>query len=273
MTTTSPITGRPTATDRYATRTLRSDVQALPTVLRSDWIKLSSLRGTRVVVALAALVGAGAAWAAATLVTDEVLFASKVFTYPTVLTATLAVITAILVFTSESQHGTLATALTAQPARWVLATSKAITALAIGAVLGAIGLATGFVGALAGGLAVGDTSSILGTTLWSLLFTSLAALLSLGIGMIVRNSAASVSGVLVWWFVGENLVNAFAPARFARFQPFDAGYHLLGIGSDFDSKAQIAAQLTRPQYALVFGAYTAVAFLVGTVLLHRRDAA
>ena len=209
--------------------------------------------------------------AVALLVTDEVLVVSEVFTFSTVLTAVLAAVAGILLFTSEAQHGTLATALTAQPARWVIAAAKIIIAAVFGLVLGATGLAAGIAGAAASGLALGDTSTMAATTLWAMLFTSLATLCGLGVGMIVRHSAGAVSGLLVWWLVVENTCTFFLPAEIARFLPFFAGNALLGIDSDTATAESIAVALTRPENALVFGGYAAAALIIGSVLLYRRD--
>ena len=133
-------------------------------------------------------------------------------------------------------------------------------------------MAAGFGGAVLGGLDMGDASSVPATVVWGSLFTSLAGALGLGIGMIVRHGSGAISGLLVWWFAVENLLVVAAPAEVARLLPFDAGHRLLGMDSDLDSEDLIAAAFTRPQYALVFGGYTAVALIVGTVLLYRRDA-
>jgi ABC-type transport system involved in multi-copper enzyme maturation permease subunit len=263
----------PVAPTRHqlAARSASDDVKAFPAVLTSEWIKLSTLRANRAVLALTIITGGVVSWAVATLITDEVLVVSQVFTYSTVLTAVLAAITGILLFTSEAQHGTLAAALTAQPARWVIAVSKTITAAAVGVVLGATGLAAGVAGAVVGGLDMGDTSTMAATTMWALLFTSLAALFGLGVGMIVRHSAGAVSGLLVWWLVVENTFTLFMPAQIGRFLPFFAGNALLGIESDTATTESIAVALSRPENALVFAGYTAVALVVGTVLLYRRD--
>ena len=252
-------------------RSTRGDVATIPAVLKSEWIKLSSLRSNRAIFGLTIIIGGFASWATATLVTDEVLTVSKEFVYSTALTAVLAAIAGILLFTSETQHGTLATALTAQPARWVLAASKTITAAAIGLVLGIAGMAAGFAGAVLGGLDMGDTSTIVPTALWALLFTTLAAVIGLGVGMTARHSTAATSGLLVWWFVIENLLAVFAPAKVTRFLPFATGYRLLGIGSDFDSAESIAVALTRGQNAIAFTIYAVAAVAIGAVLLHRRD--
>lgn len=121
------------------------------------------------------------------------------------------------------------------------------------------------------GLGAGDTSSLTATIGWALLFTTLSAVLGLGIAMVVRNSTAAISGFLVWGFVLENLFRLFLSDEIGRFLPFVAGNHLLAYNSDFESAHALAIALTRPENALVFGGYTAVALVVGTVLLYRRD--
>jgi ABC-2 type transport system permease protein len=269
-TTTSPATMAPTK-HHLATRSTRDDVKAFPTVLRSEWIKLSSLRANRAILALTVIVGGFVSWAVATLITDEVLVVSQVYIYSTVLTAVFAAVAGILLFTSEAQHGTLAATLTAQPARWVIAVSKTITAATIGLVLGASGMTAGYLGAVVGGLDMGDTSTMAATTIWALLFTSLAALFGLGVGMIIRHGSGAISGLLVWWLVVENLLILFLPEQISRFLPFFAGNGLLAIESDTATPESIAVALTRPENALLFGGYATLALVVGTILLYRRD--
>ncbi|HEY9410845.1 MAG TPA: hypothetical protein VIP77_14790 [Jiangellaceae bacterium] len=267
---TSPASRAPTGL-RPAVRSTSDDIRAVPRVLKSEWIKLFSVRANKAIFGLAAVAGGFVSWAVATLVTDEVLTVSEVFIFSTVLTAVFAAVAGILLFSSEAHHGTLAATLTAQPARWVIAVSKKILAMAFGLVLGAAGMAAGFGGAVLGGLDLGDTSTMAATTLWALVYTSLAAVLGLGVGMIVRHSSGAISGLLVWGLVVENLLALFVPAHVYRFLPFYAGNGLLGIDSDTATPESIAVALTRVQDALIFGGYAAVALVVGTVLLYRRD--
>ncbi len=266
-------TGSPlTAPTWHATRTRRHDLAAMPAVVRSEHVKLTSLRSNTAIAVLTGLLGFFATWATAALVTDEVLVVSDVFVYSTFLTAVIAAITAILSITSEVQYGTWATALTAQPARWVLVAAKTVMAVRIGLVLGIIGMVTGTAGAALGGLDAGDTASMIATASWALAFTVLASVLGLGVGLIVRHSAAAISGLIVWWLVVENLVWAFLPETVSRFLPFYAGGALLGVEVDTTTPETIAVALSRTQDALVFGGYAALALLAGTVLLYRRDA-
>ena len=244
---------------------------AMPDALRSEWIKLASVRSNRVLLALTAVIGAIAAFATAKLVTDEVLTVAQVFVYPAVFTAVFAAVAGILLFTSEAQHGTLALTLAAQPARHVIAASKALVAVGLGLTLGAVGMAGAAGGAALGGLALGDVSAMAATAGWALLYTSTAATMGLGIGVIARHSAGAISGVLVWWFVAENLLRTFIPPSIGRFLPFDAGYRTLGVGSNFDTPEILAVALRRPQYALIFATYAILTLATGAMLLGRRD--
>lgn len=271
-TTTTTATATTAATSHHpAGRSKSDDVKALPNVLRSEWIKLSSLRANKAILGLTTATGGFVAWAVATLVTNQVQTVSEVFVFSTVLTGVIAAVAGILLFSSEAQHGTLAGVLTAQPARWVIVAAKTMMATAFGFVLGAAGMAASVGGAVLGGLELGDASAMAATTLWALLFTGLSALLGLGVGMIVRHSSAAISALLVWGLVVENLLTLFLSEQVSRFLPFVAGNNLLGIVGEGAFAESAATALTRAQDALVFGGYTAAAVLVGTVLLYRRD--
>ncbi len=250
----------------------RRGVDRLAAVLRSEWIKATTVRTNKTILAAAAVVGLVTSWATAVFVTGEVLTAPEVATGATALTAVLAAIAGILLFSAEAQHGTIAGALTAQPARWPVVAGKAVVATGLGLTLGVIGLLTGFAGALAGGLEVGDTSRLPSAVLWTLLYTCGSAVLGLGVGMVVRHSAGAVSGLLVWWLVVEGLFVQFAPGELVRFVPFDTGWRSLGIESDFDVPEVVAAGLSNPLHASIFWGYVLAALAIGAVLVHRRDA-
>jgi ABC-2 type transport system permease protein len=254
-----------------ATRSPGHDARAVLSALRSEWIKASTVRVNAAILVFALVAGLFVSWAVATFVTDEVLVVAQVGFYWTSVTGMLAAIAGVLLFGSEVQHGTLAAAVAARPSRWIIALAKTLTAAALGLVIGATGLVAGFGGAVLAGLDAGDTSSLAATISWALLFTTLSAVLGLGIGMIVRNSTAAIGGILVWGFVVENLLNLFLPVEVARFLPFFAGNKLLAYNNDFDTPEAIAVALTRSESALVFGGYAGVALLVGTLLLYRRD--
>lgn len=105
---------------RPPTRSTRDDIRTIPSLLRGELIKLTSVRSALTLVAITVLGGLLVSWAVAALVTDEVLYVAEVGFYWTVVTAVLASIGGVLLFTSEVQHGTLAGVVAAHPARWAL---------------------------------------------------------------------------------------------------------------------------------------------------------
>lgn len=260
-----------TTSDRTAVRTTAGDLRAVPAALGSEWIKVRSLRANAVILALTAAVGAVIAGGLAATATDPTLTASELFIYPLPLVAMLAAVAGILMFTSEAQHGTLAVILAARPARWVIVVAKSVTAAAVGAALGVTGMVAGFAGATIGGVELGDAPHIASRAAWALGYIVLAALIGLGVGMIIRHTAAAVTGLLMWSFVVESLFAPMLPEGARHALPFSAGYRLLDAGPNFEAPVQIPEQLARPQYALIFAGYALASLAVGTVLLYRRD--
>ena len=244
---------------------------ALPATLNSEWIKLTTIRSNKVILAMTAAIGAIASFSVAKLMTDDFTLVSEAFVFSTLFTSMIAAVAGILIFTSESQHGTLAPTLTAQPTRWMIAIAKMQVAALFGAALGVAGMTAGFVGALLGGLPLGSAETILETGFWATLYTSLAAVLGLGVGMITSHSSAAITGLLIWALVVESLVYALIPGEYSRFLPFLAGDEMLGIENFVEPTETGLAVLTQGQGALVFAAYVALAMVGGTVLLSRRD--
>ncbi|MGI9030278.1 MAG: ABC transporter permease [Ilumatobacteraceae bacterium] len=259
-----------------STRTGRDALTAVPGAIKSEWIKLRSLRSTPFILAGTAVIGVLLSWILATFVktdpdTDLAFTVSQTFIFSTWLTTMLASIVGALMFTSEVQHGTLPNAVMAQPARWVIVTAKTVVASGFGLVMGIVGMTAGFAGAVLGGLDAGDSSGVAATVLWGLFLTSMASLFGLGVGMILKHGAMATSSVLIWALVLENLIRGFAPPTISRYLPFSAAAGLLGIRQAGDTDETVAAALSRVQDAFLFGGYVVAAVAVGTVLLYRRD--
>lgn len=261
---------------RIVERTRSDDVAATPSALRSERIKILSLRSNLTILALTPVIGFVLSWIMATFVkvdpdTGLAFTVSVTFIFSTWLTATLTMVIGALAFTSEAQHGTLATAISAQPARWVTVAAKTVVVAGFGTTMGILGMVGGLGGAVVGGLPAGDTSAMASTALWGLALTTLAPILGLGVGMVLRHSAAAVSILLVWAFVVENIVRALIPVSAARYLPFSAANNMLGIASSTDTPESIAAALTSFQNAVLFGSYASAFLAAGIVLLYRRD--
>lgn len=271
--TTAPATILWTDADRAAVRTRSDDVHAIPSALRSEWIKLTSLRANTMILALTAAISAVIAGglAATASASDPTLPASELFIYPLPLVAMLAAVAGILMFTSEAQHGTLAVILAARPARWVIVAAKTVTAAGVGLALGVTGMTAGFAGSVIGGAEIGGGSHLVTRALWASLYIVLAALVGLGVGMIVRHTAAAITGLLMWSFVVESLFAPLLPDGVLHLLPFSAGYRLLDAGPQFEAPVVISDLLPRPAYAAIFAGYAVISLTVGAVLLYRRD--
>ncbi len=55
-------------------------------------------------------------------------------------------------------------------------------------------------------------------------------MIGLGVGMIARNSAGAITGLLMWSCVIESLFAPALPDGVVYFLPFSAGYRLLAAG-------------------------------------------
>lgn len=261
-----------TPTERRA-RTARQFRSAL----RSEGIKLRTVRTTPALVGLSGVIGIAMAVVLGVVVkTDPYehlpFTIGNTFLVSTWLTTLLSVVAGVLLVTSEVQHGTLANAFVARPARRVVISAKAGAAALLGLTLGAVGIAGSLVGGVAGRLDTGDLSGAASGTGWALLLTTLAAVLGVGVGMIVRHGAAAITAVLVWATAAENVIRGVAPARISRMLPFDAANRLLGTRSATDTAETLAASFSRFGNALVFGGYAVAALALGSWMMSRRDA-
>ena len=234
--------------------------------LRSEWIKLTTVRAPRAILALTILVGGAASFMVARFVDEPDLSVATVFGFSAVFTAVFAAVSGILAFTTEAEHHTAHQTFAAEPRRGIVIAAKAATTAGYSALLGLAGLASGAIGAALGGVEVGDTSTIPATIGWATGFAVLAGILGLGVGLIARQSAAAISGVLVWWLVVENLVSAFAAERVVRFMPFFAGNGMLDI---VDEGERIA--FDRPLTTLIFAGYAIAALAIGALTIARTD--
>lgn len=248
----------------------------LSNVIRSESIKLRSVRGTTIFVGLATVIGVGMALilgkAVKTDPYDHLPFTiGNTFLVSTWLTTLLAVVAGTLLFTTETQHGTLAGTLTARPSKSSLVAAKVVIASALGFVMGALGIAGGLLGGVASGMDTGDMSGAVSGTAWALMLTTLAPVLGLGVGLIVRHSAAAVTSVLIWALAIETLVRGMVPATVSRFMPFTAAHGILGTRAAADTPETLAAAFSHVGNVLVIGGWAAVTVVVGTALLTRQD--
>ena len=252
-------------------------VRDLRAAIRSEWIKLRSVRATATFVGLATVIGIGMSLVLGRIVKtdpyDHLPFTiGNTFLVSTWLTTLFAVVAGTLLFTSEVQHGTLAGALTARPSKPIIIAAKTVTAAVLGFAMGALGIAGGLAGGLASGMEAGDTSGAVSGVAWALVLTTLAAVLGLGVGLLIRHSAAAVTSVLIWALAVETLVRGIVPANVSRLLPFTAAHGILGTRSAADTPETIAAALSHAGNAAVIGGWAVATIALGTFLMSRQDA-
>jgi len=268
-TTTTATTFRPTTTPSPVIRDLRA-------AIRSEWIKVRSVRATVIFVGLSVAIGVAMSLILGTVVkTDPYehlpFTIGNTFLVSIWITTLFAVVAGTLLFTSEVQHGTLAGAVTARPSKPVIVAAKASIAAALGFTMGVLGIVGGLVGGIASGMDTGDTSGAVAGIAWALVLTTLASVLGVGVGLIVRHSAAAVTSVLVWALAVETLVRGFLPPTVTRLLPFTAAHGLTGTRAATDTPEAIAAALSNVANAAVIVCWAAGALVIGTALWIRQD--
>lgn len=248
-------------------------------LLRSEWIKLVTVRVHRVLVIVAVAFAVVLTVLVTSLVsandvfrpTELVDFVAGSTLVPIVLFASVA----ILGFTGEHGSGTLRLTYTATPRRSrVLGAKVVVSGVAVGvatALLVAVVWSVGAAIVAARGGDVGlslDDGTVVG--LWSVVGLAVAfSWFGLGVGLVVRNSPAAVTLFLLWPLVLENLLAGilFLLGRdgLVRWLPYQAALSSTGVDPGGD-------QLGRPWGLLWFTAVALALIAVGGVLERRRDA-
>lgn len=263
-------------TPTAATRVSRGRY-GLAQAARMEWIKLRTLRSTWLVLALTALgtvgigvgVGSSAHNASGDLTNDAL--AGVV---PGLL---LAGALGVLTMTGEYSSGTISATLAAIPRRRLVLTAKAAV---FGAMTLIVGEAVSFVAFLAAGATLrhGIVAPTLGqaTDLQAVVATGagfcLIGLLGLGLGAIIRHSAAAVGVLVAAVYVAPQVVGVLVHGV-APYMP------ILIVENSLSTTKPVScgAHTTCPHFLstwaglAVLGVYALVALAIGGVLLARRD--
>lgn len=248
-------------------------------VARMEWIKLRALRSpwwTLAVtvagaVAMAAVIGHNTRNAAGDLTNNAL--AGIV---PGLL---LAGVLGVLVMTSEYSSGMIQSTLAAVPRRWLVLTAKAAV---FGAVTLAAGEAAAFISFFAGGATLrgGITAPVLSqqAVLRAVLLTGtsycLIGLLGLGLGALIRHTAAAIAVLVGGVYLVSLLVGAITHALM-QYLPIIIIANSLSVTKPqrCGGQASYCPHMLSPWAGLgMLCLYTAVALAAGCWLLARRDA-
>ena len=291
MTTAAPASPHPAAsrTARSVSRSSRRRIQGRQTILHaisSEWIKICSLRSTWVTsfltVAITVLFSAGATIGFGRIEGYEDMARYNItlgVTFGQVVVAVLAA----LVITGEYSSGQIRSSLAAVPHRGRLLWAKALVTSVVAFLLGSLSIllswaiSAPFLGEHAGSL---TDSHYLGFIWGSGLAYAGIALMTLGLGFLLRSTAGSITVVTVLLFV----INL--PLQFMA-QKWDWARKVMGVLPNTVSAAasdpfQLSQQwgsaddlrlfLQHSQAVLVFAAWAIIPVLVGWFFFAKRDA-
>ena len=293
MTTAAPPATSPAAalTGKGAARPLRTRIQGRQTFARavgSEWIKIRSLRSTWITSAIAivtsVLIGAGL-----TIGMGKTAEYADTARYSLIAGTTLGQIVvavlAALVITGEYSSGQIRSSLAAVPHRGRLLWAKALVISFVAFLLGSLStllswaISAPFLGEHAGSL---TDAHYLGFFWGSGLAYAGIALMTLGLGFLLRSTAGSLTVVTVLLFVIEIPLSLMAmkwewAAKIIGLLPGKVAVAVTDPfqltqtwGSQADGGA--ASFLEHSHAVLVFAAWALIPMLIGWIVFSRRDA-
>ena len=282
----STLTADPPTTSHAATPPAAAQVQ--PTfagVVRGEWIKLLSLRSTwwtlAATVAVITLVALAAAASLNAMADDPALapgieqmhgaeVISSGFHFGML---TIAVLGALLI-TGEYATGSIRSTFAAVPTRIPVLGAKALTLVVLTAAVTLVSVTLSYFLTmpqlsqydLVPALDDPGTWRVFGGTLYSLIS---AALFSLGVGTLLRSTAASLTAALTVLLPGIlSFIRLDWVETIVSYLPLPASSALLTTGAVETQGASLSAQAS----LIVMAAYAAVPIAAAAVTLHRRDA-
>jgi ABC-2 type transport system permease protein len=272
----------------YAPAPVTSGRPTFGRLMRSEWIKLRTLRSTIWCFALVLLILVGFATLFTPLVVDQVREQLTLPGVPTTelllnvglsgvtLSMLVAGVLGVLVISGEYSTGMIRSSFSAAPRRLGILLAKAVvytivtTVVTAVAVAGALVIARGFFSSAGADvdLLSGD---LLLAALGAVLFVVLIGLMGFGFGLLLRNGAAGIGAlvglVLVLPIVGSLLGGVLDWVQdLGRFFPLSAGGRLYSVGSGAPGELEFWQAL------LVMLGWVAVILVPALLLARKRDA-
>lgn len=242
-------------------------------LIRSEWIKLRSLRTTWM-LAILSVITAIAITAVATGTAKEGMSSFErldlMLTPAPLLSRLFILVLGILAFANEYRYGTIVPTLAAAPIRAELLGAKLIVLGSFGLVLGAVITLFSIVTGLTVLSLLGQPVSILEGEIpraiaGTIPFYGICAVLGVGAGVLLRQPTIAIGVLIPWALFAEQALGAFLP-NLVRYLPFSAGAQLYAVttqGEPLDAGVGAALFLT----------WTTVVVVMGALLFQRRDVA
>ena len=256
-------------------------------VLRSEWIKLRSLRSTFWTLASVVVLVVGITALLSALVPQEstlarrvppaslAVFVTNTATVGLTFAQLVVAVLGVLAISGEFATGMIRSSFAAVPRRFPVLAAKAIMLFAASFVVGLLSIAASWSIAVPVLTSKGYTGDLFSSsTLWSILgaavYLGLVAVFALGLGTIVKASAGGIAaalGILFLLPIIVSLVHTLTNIDWIG----DATHYL--INNAGSGMAGIANGDFEPwQNVLTVVVWAAVSFVAGAILLQRRDA-
>ena len=245
-------------------------------LLRSEWIKLHTVRVNYVLGIIAAAFPVIVVALITALVDDEASTADdlvNIVAGTMTLTALLLGVISALNLTSEYSHGTIRTSFAAVPQRRNVLLAKAVVTLVAMMVFAAlVEIITFTIGALilngrGADVSIGGTerAAMLGV----IVVAGMLALLGYGLGLLIRNSAATVTMLVLWPLLLENIARAvLSAAGVENPDPWLPYQSALGMADPDLGEGDP----TRIRSGLFLGVVVLAFVVIGIIVNERRDA-
>ncbi len=247
-------------------------------VLRSEWIKLRTVRMNYVLVIIAI--------AFPLIISVLTVSLSKVrevnsedlvglITGTSVVTAMLLGVVAAVSIGGEFAHGTIRVTFAATPARGRVLIAKGIVTTLVSMVVEAVVVVLCYTicSAIANGrgasVSLSDSSGAKPAMVGVIVFAGIVSLLGYGLGMVIRNMATAVAVLILWPLLLENLIAGLLSVAGVdqpiKWLPYASGIVMA-------DPEVFGREVSRVGGGLYFGAVALVITLVGAFSTSRRDA-
>lgn len=268
------VTAPPIAESTATRQTAPSDRLSFGRVLRSEWIKLLTLRSTwwSLAITIVLSVGISLMMAAASRDFEGAIAPVMTIVMPMQFTMLVAGILGAIAITGEYSTGMIRSTLTAEPRRGTVLAAKSIVVAGVMALTTALTYAVAVLATaplLASPIDWTDPAQSWVPLLCGVFAMATFALIGLGFGFIVRNGAGAIAATVGVLFVAPIVLNMFAFAGEGWRWLVDAAAYLPVSGAQTATTAGGDEVFTG---VLTLAAWPAALLLVAWAALRSRDA-
>jgi len=273
----TPVTAPP-----VAARPSTGSGLSAPGVIRSEWIKLRSLRSTVWSYAIVVVVSLGMAYLLSSalgtsefgaLVDSPEHTLLQAATFGTTFGVLVVAVLGVLVISGEYSTGMARSTFTAVPKRLPALAAKAavlfVTTFVVGLVSSIASGALAFAVLGSHGVHPEITGEVIAGVLLASLYLAAVALFALGLGTILRSSAGGIAAALGILLLLPTIVMVFASVTQAQWAADVIPYLLVSAGESMILPSPDGLALW--ESTLTVGLWAAVPLLIGALLLKRRD--